>query len=40
MLASYGLVNSREHLESLLEAEGLGVASVQDWLTRTQEEAG
>jgi methylamine dehydrogenase accessory protein MauD len=29
-----GLVNSREHLESLLEAEARGVASVQDFLSR------
>ncbi|MFM8412841.1 MAG: methylamine dehydrogenase accessory protein MauD [Alphaproteobacteria bacterium] len=29
---SKGLVNSREHLESLLEADALGVASIQDWL--------
>lgn len=27
-----GLVNTREHLESLLEAERLGVASIQDYL--------
>ncbi|MGH0036199.1 MAG: methylamine dehydrogenase accessory protein MauD [Myxococcota bacterium] len=29
-----GLVNSREHLESLLEADRRGVASVQDYLGR------
>lgn len=29
---SKGLVNSREHLESLVEADALGVASIQDWL--------
>jgi methylamine dehydrogenase accessory protein MauD len=29
-----GLVNSREHLESLCEAETLGVASVQEYLAR------
>ncbi len=29
-----GLVNSREHLESLCEAEALGVASVQEYLAR------
>ncbi len=28
---SKGLVNSREHLESLLEADERGVASLQDW---------
>lgn len=30
-----GLVNTREHLESLFEAEARGVASVQDYLART-----
>jgi methylamine dehydrogenase accessory protein MauD len=34
VLRSQGLVNSREHLESLLEAEALGVASLQEHLTR------
>lgn len=29
-----GLVNSREHLESLGEAMALGVASMQEWLAR------
>lgn len=31
-----GLVNSREHLESLLEAYQLGVASIQDYLQRKE----
>ncbi|MEQ8692539.1 MAG: hypothetical protein RIC89_17115 [Pseudomonadales bacterium] len=31
-VASLGIVNSREHLESLFEAERLGVASIQDYL--------
>jgi methylamine dehydrogenase accessory protein MauD len=31
-----GLVNSREHLESLFEARERGVASLQDWLRRTE----
>ena len=31
-IASLGIVNSREHLESLFEAQALGVASVQDYL--------
>lgn len=31
-----GLVNSREHLESLLHAAELGVASVQEYLERTR----
>lgn len=33
-LASLGLVNSREHLESLFEAKERGVASIQDFLAR------
>ena len=31
-IASLGIVNSREHLESLFEAEALGIASLQDYL--------
>jgi methylamine dehydrogenase accessory protein MauD len=34
-----GLVNTREHLESLLEAQRHGVASVQEWRAR-HEDAG
>ena len=34
ILRSQGLVNSREHLESLLEAEALGVASLQEHLAQ------
>jgi methylamine dehydrogenase accessory protein MauD len=34
ILRSQGLVNSREHLESLLEAEALGVASLQEHMER------
>ena len=34
VLRSQGLVNSREHLESLLEAEALGVASLQEHVAR------
>ena len=33
-VASLGLVNSREHLESLFEAKERGVASIQDFLSR------
>ena len=33
-IAAKGLVNSREHLESLLEAERRGVASIQDFLVK------
>jgi methylamine dehydrogenase accessory protein MauD len=39
ILRSQGLVNSREHLESLLEAQALGVATLQEHLaTRVQGE--
>ena len=38
-VASLGLVNSREHLESLFEAKERGVASIQDFLARRQQEA-
>jgi len=38
-VASLGLVNSREHLESLFEAKERGVASIQDYLSRRQKEA-
>lgn len=35
-LLSKGLVNSREHLESLITAHELGVVSVQDYLAQTK----
>jgi len=35
-IAALGLVNSREHLESLLEAKAQGVASLQDYLDRRE----
>ncbi len=38
-IASLGLVNSREHLESLFEAKERNVASVQQYMQRTQPEA-
>lgn len=38
-VASLGLVNSREHLESLFEAKERGVASIQEFLARRQQEA-
>ncbi len=34
-VVSLGIVNSREHLESLFEAQRLGVASIQDYLGQT-----
>jgi methylamine dehydrogenase accessory protein MauD len=37
-IASLGIVNSREHLESLFEAQRLGVASIQDYLNPTEED--
>ena len=33
-IASMGLINSREHLDSLFEAKERGVASIQDYLAR------
>lgn len=35
-IASFGIVNSREHLESLLEARERGVASIQDYMHAAQ----
>ena len=35
-IASLGIVNSREHLESLFESERMGVASIQDYLAARQ----
>jgi methylamine dehydrogenase accessory protein MauD len=34
VLRARGLINSREHLESLFEAKRLGVASVQEYMSR------
>lgn len=38
-VASLGLINSREHLESLFEAKERRVASIQEFLTRREAEA-
>jgi methylamine dehydrogenase accessory protein MauD len=38
VIRSTGLVNSREHLESLFEARERGVASVQEFITTTRKE--
>ena len=38
ILRSKGLVNSREHLESLLTAKEIGHASIQDYLTAAEGE--
>ena len=35
-VASFGLVNSREHLESLFEAKERGTGSIQDYLARDE----
>ena len=35
-ILSKGLVNSREHLESLVTAHEMGVVSVQDYLAQTK----
>ncbi len=32
IVRAHGLVNSREHLESLLEAEAMGIASIQEYM--------
>ena len=32
LIASFGMVNSREHIESLVEAKQRGVGSLQDFL--------
>ena len=40
VLRARGLVNSREHLESLLEAHERGVASIQEFLARGEKGAG
>jgi methylamine dehydrogenase accessory protein MauD len=37
VIRSAGLVNTREHLESLFEASERGVASVQDFVRRTRQ---
>lgn len=39
-VASLGLVNTREHLESLFTAKEEGVASLQDFLARRNKEQG
>jgi methylamine dehydrogenase accessory protein MauD len=38
VLRARGLVNTREHLESLFEAKERGVASIQDWAERERTE--
>jgi methylamine dehydrogenase accessory protein MauD len=39
IVRAQGLVNTREHLESLFEAEARGVASIQEYLARTGTES-
>ena len=39
-IASYGMVNSREHLESLVEAKQRGVKSLQDFLSASTDQSG
>lgn len=39
VVRAQGLVNSREHLESLFEAKALGVASIQEWIARERKGA-
>jgi methylamine dehydrogenase accessory protein MauD len=38
VVAAKGLVNNREHLESLFEAQARGVATLQNFLQRTDRE--
>ena len=40
VVRSRGLVNTREHLESLFEAKERGVASIKDFLRGTEEQSG
>lgn len=40
VITSLGIVNSREHLESLFEAQALGVASIQDYLAQREPTKG
>jgi methylamine dehydrogenase accessory protein MauD len=40
VVRAHGLVNTREHLESLLEARAQGVASIQEFLAREREHKG
>src|SRR5206468_184263 len=40
IVRSKGLVNTREHLESLFEARERGVSSIQDFLGRAQQDMG
>lgn len=37
VVQTHGLVNTREHLESLFEAEAEGLASIQDFISRERE---
>ena len=39
VVLSKGLVNSREHLESLVVAHEMGIASVQDYIATLKVEA-
>jgi methylamine dehydrogenase accessory protein MauD len=38
VIASFGIVNSREHLESLIEARERGLASIQEFMNRSHAE--
>lgn len=39
IVCAHGLVNTREHLESLFEAEAAGLASMQDYLAKERQGA-
>ena len=40
IIRGQGLVNTREHLESLFEAKERGVASIQEFLEQAQNRTG
>lgn len=40
LIAALGIVNSREHLDSLFEAKERGVASIQDYVNKQASERG
>ena len=40
VISALGIINSREHLESLLEAKRLGQSTIQDYLEREDKENG
>jgi methylamine dehydrogenase accessory protein MauD len=39
-ISAKGLVNTREQIESLLQAAEMGVGSLQDYMSRTERQEG